>query len=148
MVGVWHGHGMARANQTRPHCVRQMVKTYSKPLAARHGRGTSWTRHSMCESSFSSSSAKHCVPDMLLQLVLVTLCKKVTCKLLTIVRNRRQSRSHWIQRSLSYLVVWRLRWLGWRRQLEQTVSLSELQTVPFKLHVETTALKQYYLTWG
>jgi len=27
-------------NQTRPHCVNQMGKTHSKPLAARHGRGT------------------------------------------------------------------------------------------------------------
>jgi hypothetical protein len=43
-----HGRGMARArhrrdmacvNQTPPHCVNQMGKTQSKPLAARHGRG-------------------------------------------------------------------------------------------------------------
>jgi len=31
---------MASVNQTRPHCVNQMEKTHSKPLAARHGRGT------------------------------------------------------------------------------------------------------------
>jgi len=31
---------MASVNQTRPHCVNQMGKTHSKPLAARHGRGT------------------------------------------------------------------------------------------------------------
>ena len=31
---------MASVNQTRTHCVNQMVKTHSKPLAARHGRGT------------------------------------------------------------------------------------------------------------
>ena len=41
----WHGHGMASVNQTRPHCVNQMGKTHSKPLAARHGRGTTWARH-------------------------------------------------------------------------------------------------------
>ena len=35
-VGAWH---MASVNQTRPHCVNQMGKTYSKPLAARHGNG-------------------------------------------------------------------------------------------------------------
>jgi len=40
-----HGRGMASVNQTHPHCVNQMGKTYSKPLAARHGRGTAWTRH-------------------------------------------------------------------------------------------------------
>ena len=34
MVGVWHGHGMASVNKTRPHCVNQMGKTHSKPLAA------------------------------------------------------------------------------------------------------------------
>ena len=45
MVGAWHGHGMASVNQTRPHCVNQMGKTHSKPLAARHGRGTAWARH-------------------------------------------------------------------------------------------------------
>jgi hypothetical protein len=28
-----------------------MGKTYSKPLAARHGRGTAWARHAMCESA-------------------------------------------------------------------------------------------------
>jgi len=36
---------MASVNQTRPHCVNQMGKTHSKPLAARHGRGTAWERH-------------------------------------------------------------------------------------------------------
>ena len=50
MVGAWHGHGMASVNQTRPHCVNQMGKKHSKPLAARHGRGTAWARHAMCES--------------------------------------------------------------------------------------------------
>ena len=30
---------MASVNQTRPHCVNQMGKTYSKPLAARNGNG-------------------------------------------------------------------------------------------------------------
>jgi hypothetical protein len=38
-------------NQTRPHCVNQMGKTHSKPLAARYGRGTAWARHAMCESA-------------------------------------------------------------------------------------------------
>ena len=46
-----HGMGMASVNQTRPHCVNQMGKTHSKPLAARHGRGTAWARHAMCESA-------------------------------------------------------------------------------------------------
>jgi hypothetical protein len=29
-----------------------MGKTHSKPLAARHVRGTAWARHSVCESAF------------------------------------------------------------------------------------------------
>jgi hypothetical protein len=45
MVVVWHGRGMACVNQTRPHCVNQMEKTQSKPLAARHGRVTAWARY-------------------------------------------------------------------------------------------------------
>ena len=45
MVGAWHGHGMASVNQTRPHCVNQMGKIHSKPLAARHDRGKAWARH-------------------------------------------------------------------------------------------------------
>jgi len=45
MVTAWHGRGMASVNQTRPHCVNQMGKTHSNPLAARHGRGTAWARH-------------------------------------------------------------------------------------------------------
>jgi hypothetical protein len=44
MVVTWHGRGMACVNQTRPHCVNQMGKTRSKPLATRHGGGigTAW----------------------------------------------------------------------------------------------------------
>jgi hypothetical protein len=45
MVRAWHGRGMTSVNQTRPHCVNQMGKTHSKPLAARHGRGTAWAWH-------------------------------------------------------------------------------------------------------
>jgi hypothetical protein len=37
-----HGRGMACVDQTRPHCVNQMGKTQSKPLAERHGKGTAW----------------------------------------------------------------------------------------------------------
>jgi hypothetical protein len=53
MVRAWHGLGMANVNQTRPHCVNPMEKTHSKTLAARHGRGTAWARHAMCESALS-----------------------------------------------------------------------------------------------
>jgi len=52
MVRAWHGRRMASVNQTLPHCVNQMGKTHSKPLAARHDRGTAWARHAMCESAF------------------------------------------------------------------------------------------------
>jgi hypothetical protein len=44
-LSEWHGRGMACVNQRRPHCVIQMGKTQSKPLAARHGRVTAWDRH-------------------------------------------------------------------------------------------------------
>jgi hypothetical protein len=54
MVRAWHGRVMASVNQTRPHCVNQMGKTHSKPLAAGHGKGTAWVRHAMCESAFSA----------------------------------------------------------------------------------------------
>ena len=50
-IRAWHGRGMASVNQTRPHCVNQMGKTHSKPLAPRHGRGMAWVRHVMCESA-------------------------------------------------------------------------------------------------
>jgi hypothetical protein len=53
VVKSWHGRGMASVNQTLPHSVNQMGKTHSKPLAARHGRGTAWARHAMCESAFN-----------------------------------------------------------------------------------------------
>ena len=60
MVRAWHGHGMASVNQTRQHCVHRMGKTHSKPLAARHGRGTAWARHAVCESAFTGKlSATH-----------------------------------------------------------------------------------------
>jgi hypothetical protein len=51
MVRAGHGRGMASVNHTRAHCVNQMGKTHSKPLASRHGRGTAWARHAMCESA-------------------------------------------------------------------------------------------------
>ena len=51
MVGARHGHGMTSVKQTRPHSVNQMGKTYSKSLAARHGRGKAWERHAICESA-------------------------------------------------------------------------------------------------
>jgi hypothetical protein len=35
MVVAWHGRGMACVNQKPPHCVNQMGKTQSKPLALR-----------------------------------------------------------------------------------------------------------------
>jgi len=53
MVRAWHGHGMASVNQTWPHCVNQMGKTHSKPSATRHGRGTAWAWHAMCESTLT-----------------------------------------------------------------------------------------------
>ena len=43
---------MASMNLTWLHCINQMGKTHSKPLAARHGRGTAWARRAMCESAF------------------------------------------------------------------------------------------------
>jgi hypothetical protein len=55
VVRASHGRGMASVNQTRPHCVNQMGKTHSKALAARHGMGTAWARHAMCESTVSVS---------------------------------------------------------------------------------------------
>jgi hypothetical protein len=42
IVVAWYGRGMVYVNQTRPLCVNQMGRTQSKPLAARHGRGTAW----------------------------------------------------------------------------------------------------------
>ena len=59
MVRAWHVRGMASMNQTRPHCVNQMGKTHSKPLAAQHGRGTAWARHVMCESAFTAQRLLH-----------------------------------------------------------------------------------------
>ena len=56
MLGAGHGCGMASVNQTWPHCVNQMGKTHSEPLAAQHGRGKAWPRHAMCESSLSLPS--------------------------------------------------------------------------------------------
>jgi hypothetical protein len=54
-VVAWHGRGMACVNQTRPHCVNQMGKTQSKPLAARTGMGTAWERHGMCELALTET---------------------------------------------------------------------------------------------
>jgi hypothetical protein len=44
---------MACVNQTRSHCVNQMGKTQSKPLAAGHVGGTAWARYAMCELALS-----------------------------------------------------------------------------------------------
>jgi hypothetical protein len=47
VVKAWHGRGMASVNQTRPHCVNQMGKAHSKPLAARHGMAEERHGHGM-----------------------------------------------------------------------------------------------------
>ena len=60
MVGAWHGHGMASVNQTRPQCVNQTGKTHSKPLTARHGSGTAWALHAICESVFNHTTTVKC----------------------------------------------------------------------------------------
>ena len=54
---AWSEHGMANVNQTRPRCVNQMGKTHSEPPAARHGRGTAWAPHAMCESALRIGSS-------------------------------------------------------------------------------------------
>jgi len=54
-ITAWSEHGMASVHQTRPYGVNQMGKTYSKPLAARHGRGTACY---VCESAFSRLVSK------------------------------------------------------------------------------------------
>ena len=65
MFRAWHGRGVASVNQTRLHYVNRMGKTYSKPLAPRHGRGSAWARHAMCESALTvafkldSAGAEH-----------------------------------------------------------------------------------------
>ena len=59
MVEARNGRGMASVNQTRPHCVNQMGKTHSKPLAAWHARGTAWARQAMCESALKSTTTLH-----------------------------------------------------------------------------------------
>jgi hypothetical protein len=76
-----HGQGMACVNQKRPHCVNQMRKTQSKPLAARHGRGTAWARHFMCELALSGGRAmaqaisrRHLTAEALVQ------CQAILCK--------------------------------------------------------------------
>ena len=55
---------MASVNQTRPHCVNQMGKTHSKPLAGRHGRGMAWARHAMCESAFRPTAEPLLMQDV------------------------------------------------------------------------------------
>jgi hypothetical protein len=50
-------------NQTRSHCINQMRKTQSKPLAKRHGRGTAWEWHGMCESALSIQVRQFPVKD-------------------------------------------------------------------------------------
>ena len=66
---AWSERGMASMNQTWPHCVNQMGKTHSKPLAARHGRGTAWARHAMCESAFTEPFSSVTVTRLQLWLV-------------------------------------------------------------------------------
>jgi len=47
MAWAWHD----RCESDTDDFVNQMGKTHSKPLAARHGRGTEWARHAMCEQA-------------------------------------------------------------------------------------------------
>jgi len=49
-----------------------MGNTHSKPLAARHGRGTAWARHAMCESALKPPRYRY------LQFVLSSVCPALT----------------------------------------------------------------------
>jgi hypothetical protein len=51
-----------------------MGKTHSKPLAARHGRGTAWAQHAMCESAFKQSSKQY--GKMITTTMFDTSCKE------------------------------------------------------------------------
>jgi len=63
MAWARHGCSMASVNQTRPHCVNKMGKTQSKPLVARHGRGTAGARHG-CSMASVNQTRPHCVNQM------------------------------------------------------------------------------------
>ena len=80
MVRAWHGCDMANVNQTQPHCVNQMVKTHSKTLAERHGRGmgTAWARHAMCESAFSEAILMS-IYNLKPYICMVLGCKRTCC---------------------------------------------------------------------
>jgi hypothetical protein len=64
---AWQGNGMVCVNQTRSHCVNQMGKTRSQPLAERHGMA--WERHGMCESAFNRSRVHTCAGNTALLVV-------------------------------------------------------------------------------
>ena len=50
---AWARHGRCESDTA---VLWGMGKTHSKPLAARHGRGTAWARHAMCESATVTGS--------------------------------------------------------------------------------------------
>jgi hypothetical protein len=57
---AWSEHGMASVNRTWPHCVNQMGKTHSKPIAAWHGRGMARALPAVCESALSMQLSCAC----------------------------------------------------------------------------------------
>jgi hypothetical protein len=61
MVRAWHGHGMASVNQTRPHCVNQMVAVSRRPCCAVALRRTAWSEHGMANVN---KTRPHCVNQM------------------------------------------------------------------------------------
>jgi hypothetical protein len=70
MAGERHGNDMVCANQTQPHCVNQMGKTQSKPLAG----GMAGERHGMCESALSDAGKQQTlVTAAMLLLSLITV---------------------------------------------------------------------------
>ena len=83
---AWSEYGMASMNQTRPHCVNQIGKTHSKPLAARHGRGTAWARIAMCESALNVPSyytSQHFLISF--YLTTLSLARSIRCQLMLLV---------------------------------------------------------------
>jgi hypothetical protein len=73
MVRAWHGRGVASVNQTRPHCVNQMGKAHSKTLAARHGKGTAWAPHAVCEWTLKQLRSRRMFIECLTVTVRVTI---------------------------------------------------------------------------
>jgi len=151
MVRAWHGCGMASVNQTRPHCVNQMGKTHSKPLAARHGRRMAcyvWIGLNLLTHVFISiypftGASQGCgdshnnIQSALFHISLY-LCCSMYCLCVNVYCHRVTTQLQLINISYNNIIVYKIYTVNYQYIMLQVVTI---QIIPYSLKLKNSSIE-------